>query len=306
MIVFVVVAVVLAGYVAPRLVGVDGNRYLASGLALVPYVTVAGLVLGVLAFAIAPWWTGAVLCGLTAILACLVVPRWVPRRRAGAAGVRLTVLASNLLFGQADVKTVVELVRAHDVDVLTLLELTPECADELGRAGLFELLPHRVLRPADGGRGSGIASRHPLTELALAEGTTLAQPSARLDVDGTPVEVVAVHPLPPPRSVSVWRDELAALPTPDAIVRVLAGDFNASLDHAAFRRLLRAGYVDAARERGAALRPTWRLGRLPLVTLDHVVVDARVAVTAFRVLNVPGSDHKAVCAQLVLPAGQSR
>jgi endonuclease/exonuclease/phosphatase family metal-dependent hydrolase len=211
-------------------------------------------------------------------------------------------MAANLLFGRGDVKTVVELVRAHDVDVLNLLELTVECTEELARAGLFDVLPHQFLRPGPGGEGSAVLSRHPLTELALVDSTRLAQPSARIDVGGIPVEVVAVHPVPPTQSAPVWQAELGLLPTPVPAgpLRILAGDFNATADHAAFRRLLRAGYVDAAQRRGSGLLPTWRLGRFPLVTLDHILVDSRADVVSFRVLDVPGSDHKAVYADIVL------
>ena len=62
--------------------------------------------------------------------------------------------------------------------------------------------------------------------------------------------------------------------------RVLAGDFNATLDHAELRRLLDRGYRDAAEQAGVALRPTWPAGKsLPtLVTIDHVLADPRIRV----------------------------
>jgi endonuclease/exonuclease/phosphatase family metal-dependent hydrolase len=37
------------------------------------------------------------------------------------------------------------------------------------------------------------------------------------------------------------------------------------------------------------------------VTIDHVVVDSRVSVTGYEVFDLPGSDHRAVFAQLTLP-----
>ena len=44
---------------------------------------------------------------------------------------------------------------------------------------------------------------------------------------------------------------------------ILAGDFNATADHAQFRQLLKLGYRDAATEAGRGLIPTWgpRIGR---------------------------------------------
>jgi hypothetical protein len=65
---------------------------------------------------------------------------------------------------------------------------------------------------------------------------------------------VAVHTNPPatsPAQVRSWEQDLAALPAPEpGVLRVLAGDFNATLDHVAFRTLLDRGYVDAARAAG--------------------------------------------------------
>ena len=52
-----------------------------------------------------------------------------------------------------------------------------------------------------------------------------------------------------PRRTAVrgWTADLAALPRPEpGVLRVLAGDFNASLDHAALPAVLGRGYTDAA------------------------------------------------------------
>jgi endonuclease/exonuclease/phosphatase family metal-dependent hydrolase len=83
---------------------------------------------------------------------------------------------------------------------------------------------------------------------------------------------------------------------------VLAGDFNSTLDHAAFRAVLDRGYVDAAEQTGKGLIPTWSsLPFGPPVTIDHVLADHRCAVRNFAVVHLPGSDHNAVFADIVLP-----
>lgn len=304
MVVFPLLAALFVAFAAFRLTGVDGNRYTACALVLVPYAVAAGAVLGGLGMALGARWSGGVVLASAAALAAGVLPRVVPSRQVRREGRELRVLASNLYLGRADVKAVVELVREHRVDVLHLLELTPEAVEDFTRAGLFELLPERMMRPAPGGAGSGIASRFPMTELALAGPSRHAQPGARIDLGGLVVDALAVHPIPPTLSSATWQAELAGLPAaaPGAPVRLLAGDFNATADHAAFRRLLRAGYVDAAQRRGAGLVPTWPARAFPPpVALDHVLVDARAVVLCYRVLEVPGSDHRAVYAELVVP-----
>ncbi len=288
-----------------RVTGIDGNRYTIAALAMTPYVAVGGALLGVVALLLRRWWTGAVVILLVVALGVVVLPRMYAADQPGVQGRSLRVMALNLRLGNADPKAVVDLVKANRVDVLSLLELNQAEADALDQAGLFGVLPQRLLHPAPGASGSGLASAHPLTERKLAGDSQFAQPGAVLDLgDGAQAEVVAVHTLAPVVSAATWADELAGLPEPtaDLPVRILAGDFNATLDHAAFRGLLRAGYADAADERGEGFKPTWP-GELfpPPVTIDHVLVDDRVAVRDYRVFDVPGTDHDAVFADLSIP-----
>jgi endonuclease/exonuclease/phosphatase (EEP) superfamily protein YafD len=90
----------------------------------------------------------------------------------------------------------------------------------------------------------------------------------------------------------------------DGPVRLLLGDFNATLDHSVLRRLLATGYRDAADVRGDGMGTTWPYDKLfPRIALDHVLADRRVGVRAFAIHAVPRSDHRALYAELVLPAG---
>jgi len=123
------------------------------------------------------------------------------------------------------------------------------------------------------------------------------------------VSIRAVHPRPPVSRAAEreWRAALAALPGADAQgdVQILAGDFNATLDHAELRALLDRGYTDAGDAAGAGWQPTWpappRRGRSLPLTIDHVLVDRRVRVERVSVVPIPHSDHRAVIAVLRLP-----
>ena len=67
--------------------------------------------------------------------------------------------------------------------------------------------------------------------------------------------------------------------------------------------MLSSGYRDAAASAGAGLRGTWPSdGRLPPVAIDHVLVPAAWRVVSAEVLDLPGSDHRAVLAVLAPPA----
>ena len=117
----------------------------------------------------------------------------------------------------------------------------------------------------------------------------------------------AASPKPPwsPGATDRWRSQLSALPAPGDSPRILAGDFNATLDHAQFRRLLRRGYLDAASQVGHGLSMTWGPRpdrRLALLAIDHVLIDRRCAVLTTSAHWLTGSDHRALYAELRLPA----
>ncbi|MDT8910981.1 endonuclease/exonuclease/phosphatase family protein [Amycolatopsis sp. PS_44_ISF1] len=294
----------LALVTALRTVGYDGGWYTLVLLSLTPYAVVYGLVLGGLALGLRRRWTGGIALALAVLLAVFVIPRALAGEPPAATGKTLRVMSSNLYLGRADPQAVVRLVRDHRVDVLDLLEMTPAAVAGLDRAGLFTLLPNRVLHPDSGANGSGIVSRFPLTEENYAGDSAAKQPGALADLgDGVTVELVAAHPLSPDSGSDEWEAQIKDLSRAagEHGLRILAGDFNATLDHAALRTVLSRGYQDAADQRGEGLRPTWPAGHAPLVTLDHVLVDRRAAVRDYDVLDVPGTDHRAVYSEVQLP-----
>ncbi|WP_433871068.1 endonuclease/exonuclease/phosphatase family protein [Saccharopolyspora sp. CA-218241] len=303
-----VTAVFVVWAVLP-LTGLDTHRYVIALVSLTPYAVPCGALLLVVALMLRRWLIALVVALTTAGLVVGVAPRALTDEQP-AEGAPLRMLSINTHLGEASPERIVDLVRTHRVDVLSVQELTPGLAAALDRAGLTDVLPHRVYQPAPGGEGTGIASRFPAAPLSLVPETTLNQPSARIDVPGAgPVEVVAVHPIYPvgADTAGAWSRELAALPDPpaeDAPPRVLAGDFNATLDHTRVRAMLGRGYTDAADATGSGLLPTWPDGWFPPpVTIDHVLVSEDIGVRGYRTYEVPGADHRAILADLVVTPG---
>jgi endonuclease/exonuclease/phosphatase (EEP) superfamily protein YafD len=300
---------VCAAWVAVRLLGLERGFPLVPLVAFTP-LAAAGAVVVVAVAALLRQRAAALVAAVLALaLVAVVAPRAIggPSEPEGAAGPQLRVLSVNMRFGAGSPDALVALVREKRPDVLSVQELTPSLARELDEAGLAELLPERAIDPRPRGPGIGLYARVPL-EPGSAPGSRrnpLAVASARLP-GGAPLELFAVHVTPPFRGlVGAWHADLRALPgaTPGGPVRIMAGDFNATLDHAELRRLLDTGYEDAAAEVGAGLQATWpRRWRFPSrVTIDHVLADARCGVRAFSVHSIPGTDHRAVFAELVLP-----
>jgi endonuclease/exonuclease/phosphatase (EEP) superfamily protein YafD len=230
-------------------------------------------------------------------------------------GPDLRVMTSNVQFGWADPATVVRLVEEGDVDVLGVQELTPEFHQRLVAEGIEDLLPHGVVDARSGASGSGLYSRYPVERVGPdASGPEIpgehAHPTGLVDVPGAPpVQVSVVHPVPPvgPAAVDAWQRTLEALPRPDGDegpVHLLIGDFNATIDQPTMRALLDDGYTDAALARGRGWQPTWRSqGFGAALTIDHVLVDGMTAVERVSVHDVPGSDHRALVADLRMPEG---
>ena len=94
--------------------------------------------------------------------------------------------------------------------------------------------------------------------------------------------------------------------TPGGGLRLLAGDFNATLDHHALRKLIGSGYTDAGDAAGIGLQGTYPAHRLLRITIDHVLVDERARVTSASVHTIPGSDHRALVARISLPQTANR
>ncbi len=296
------------GTVVLRLVPVDA-RWAFAALSFTPYILAGAgaLLLGAVA---ARRWRLCVAAALAVgLLAAGVVPRALADGQPTAAGPSLTVASANLYFGRADPRTVVDLVRAHRVDVLSLQELTPEAVTGLDEAGLAAVLPHRVFQPDARAAGTGVASRFPLRSPRPSNPDSYHfQPVVGIDVPGAaaPIELTAVHVVAPVGRIELatWRAELAALPAADGRgTRILAGDFNATLDHPALRAVLDTGYRDAADAAGSGLRATWPTDTplVPVAAIDHVLVDTGCAVRSFDVVPLPGSDHSGVVAEVVLP-----
>lgn len=301
-------AVVCAVWAVVRLSGVEPFWPLSALLALTPWVA-PGAALVAMVGAVARYTWATVTAGAAAmVVLALLVPRaWGAADHRG--GVALRVMTVNLRVGGADAGTVVRLVRDHRIDLLALQEFTPAARDRLHRAGLDTALPHRVADPEPFGAGSALYSRYRLTGgAAPVDPGGFVEASATVRVPSAPrLAVRSVHPCAPFTAAhqDCWRRGLAAEPRPGTTgpIRLLLGDFNATLDHPALRRLVRSGYRDAADGVGAGLHPTWPADLAPAITLDHVLADQRIGVRDVRVYPVPGTDHRALTARLTLPRG---
>jgi endonuclease/exonuclease/phosphatase (EEP) superfamily protein YafD len=302
----------VAGWALIRGVGFDHQTPFAQVISYTPYVGVLSVVVLLAALATRQWRIAGAAVLVVLVFAAFVVPRAVGGG-GHSTGEPLRVLAFNAKIGGASVSALLAFLRRERPDVLSIEELTPSLAADLAAAGISDLLPYQALRPQLGASGTGLWARYPLTDSRTADPRSgFDETYAVLRRPGRPaVEIVSAHPRPPlPRtqpwgSPSQWVGDIAGLPSASSSgpVRILAGDFNATLDHSPLRKLIGTGYRDAAATVGRGLAPTWPEDgtRLPPITIDHVLVDKRAGVAAFRTKVIAGSDHKAIVADLLLP-----
>jgi endonuclease/exonuclease/phosphatase (EEP) superfamily protein YafD len=291
-----------------RVLGLERGYPMVPLIAFTPYVAAASVMPLAVALLLRRRAAGVVAAVVACVFAAIVLPRAFGGGGADVAdGVTVRVLSANLSFGEADPEAIAGLVEELDVDLLSAQELTDDYPPKLRRALGGRLANERLLTEA-GASGGGLWSALPLEPSPgpsrLPGGFAL--PRALVTPQGAePFELVGVHTVPPTEwGATDWDDDQRALPrADDGVLRVLAGDFNATLDHDELRELIDSGYTDAADAAGAGLTPTWPEGRRlpPTVAIDHVLADERIGIGDVSIHDLPGSDHRAVFAELELP-----
>ncbi|OKI01069.1 hypothetical protein A6A06_19650 [Streptomyces sp. CB02923] len=289
--------------------GSDGVTPVPQLLAFLPWLLVPGGTALALSLA-ARWrpglfWAAAALLGTAAFIPSYAADAPPPH---GPSLARLRVLTANLEFGRATDGLLAAL-RRERPDLVAVQECDPErCAAALDSAAVRAAYPYRLLAGHGASEGSAVLSRFPLSPDGEVAGE-LAMPRAAVTVPGHRLRFQVAHPMPPlPASLDTWRTELgrlrdlAASRGPEPLI--VAGDFNSSRDHAAFRAVLDAGLHDSAELAGLSRTPTWPARTTPVLgaQIDHVLVSDALRPRAARFLDLAGTDHRALAVDLELHA----
>lgn len=258
--------------------GVAGRRLLAVPLVL------AGVGLG-----LHGWWFVPLVSGAD------------PEPPTG--GEEVVVLTSNLFAGAGDAAQLVEEASEARVDVLVVSEVTERAVLDMEAVGLAEVFPYRAGQPGESTMGTMVFSREPIEVV-----DTLDTYFDGLRVRTGDLDLLAVHPAPPTLFHDWGQDHrmiLTAAQEPG--VDLIAGDLNATLDHAPVRALVDAGFRDTAELANQGLAATWPVdGHYPLLSLlpplvaiDHIMVATGWFVVATETIDIEGTDHRAVLATVV-------
>lgn len=243
---------------------------------------------------------------------------------ADAASGAITVLSWNTLGEVPDASTVTDLALAEGADVLVLPETTGPLGEEVAvamREGGSPMWVHTVaFDDVAKARSTTILISPELGDYVVTSelvpgppGNTNTLPSIVAEpVDGNGPRIIAVHAVAPIRwELRNWRSDLDWLAEQCAGDDVImAGDFNATLDHFAGRGVDGGDLgrcTDAADAAGSAALGTWPTDLPPLLgsPIDHVMATSNWAVESFRLLegfDTAGSDHRPIVATFA-PAG---
>lgn len=277
-----------------------------SIVAFSPQILVAVVIPVVVALLLRARFVAIGVLVVAVVMAVQILPRAVSQDQPETRGEVVTLMTANLLAGSAATDGIERIVAENDVDVLALQEIDPEAFAILEDRGLSKQLPYVVNVVREEVAGSVLMSRWPMRE-RRSKRNPLYFPWPEAIVPRAGLVVQSIHPFPPtrPKKTQIWQSDLeslpAARPTPGNNLRVLMGDFNATLDHREFRALVDKDYRDAGRTTGNGLVPTWSANAVMKLTIDHVLVDSRISVLSYKTYNLPRSDHDAVVVKIRLP-----
>lgn len=326
----------------PELYGLDEVTPFTQVVAFRPQLLVLVLVLGLALLFRWNWRIAAGLVILLALVGGgLLAPRKFSDPTPPPAGTRaLTVMVANVLGGGADAGEVAKLITEHRPDIVSLPEAQVDVRQEI-EAGLKGLRYYGYTQQANAEVESAtsvlvsadLGSVHFDSEKLDTGRVNSQQPGTTKPGAGDPgattigpvqqtttqfghiiitggnlgkLRLIAYHGYPPlPKDVTIWKQDLQVVKDWCAAdsPTVVAGDFNATVDHADFRAALGSHCKSVGPSVGEGFQGTWPANRPVLfrTQIDHVVISDGILPGKFQTYEIEGSDHRAVITTIAVP-----
>ena len=218
----------------------------------------------------------------------------------------LTVLEANVYDQNAQPDAAATKILASGADVLVVVEMDSRTLRALRRQGIDQAYPYSTL-PDGRFRTDVIWSKRPLDDVHAPRPHRHAV-GHRRGRRSPPAGSSPSTSRTPSAAGRSWNSELEALkqqatrpPGPVALV----GDFNSTRWNPPFGDLLGSGLHDAHEAVGQGLSRSWpNLGfPVPLMRLDHALVNDQVGVVSVHDVDIPGSDHIGFVTELAVGPG---
>jgi vancomycin resistance protein VanJ len=247
---------------------------------------------------------------------------FLPREHSPASGITesIQVMTFNVGLGKASPAQIVSAIQNERADIIAVEEITLPTAQTV-QAMLSEQYTYAILAP--GAETIGLFSRYPIRQSQWLQpaGSGRALLRARIDWDGHPLDVYAVHPLPAgitwfgntllPTGLSFADSQRTIMDIAERLTTleettVVAGDFNLGEQTAAYA-MLRNHLADAYREAGPGFGFTFpvnlRVAGVPVpgpfVRIDYVFHSPDLVARQAATGCASGSDHCYLVAHLV-------
>jgi endonuclease/exonuclease/phosphatase (EEP) superfamily protein YafD len=302
------IALLLIGAAAVRLVAPEGHTASLLLTGLTPWVFAVALPLAIVC-GVCRRWVAFACCLVVAVAHVAWIWPEVFDTKPVPHGMELRLATANVFVGNPRRGKVADALSDTHADVVFVEELTPRLFDQMRRDGLFHLYPFQFARPEHNPQGIGVFSKYPLrdaTDVPLGPAHGLHVTAI---VHGHAIPLWAVHTHAPTRGAGrgLWNAEYQAFRANVArgtAPVIVAGDFNATMQFPTLQAFARRAHLTEANQaRGQGLASTWPANRFfpPLLRLDHVFVRG-IGVAGVHEFTVPGSDHRGIVTDLVLPA----
>ncbi len=299
-----------ATVVLPDRLRIDHEFPLVDAVAWRPQASLVSLAAtGLLAVRPATRPAGVAVGAVAAAGLASVASRLVRRPRREPETVALTILSANVLRGRADTGALAAVVMRELPDLVVLPEAGPDYRDKLmpllGESGYRSWTSSLIDRRDS--RGVTLLAAPRAGDLHVRSGTGMRM--RHIEASGGVLglrPLYAVHTSAPTRRrfARAWCRELDMIRgwTSDPIAPLVVGDLNATLDHSRLRAAL-GRCRSAAAGTGRGLAGTYPSSAPPAcgIQIDHVLVPDGTVTSRFDVLDLPGTDHRAVLTTVHLP-----
>ncbi|MGU3432741.1 endonuclease/exonuclease/phosphatase family protein [Actinomycetes bacterium M1A6_2h] len=279
------------------------SEYLVILTVFVPYFAASCLMLAVAGATIRHRAATTLLAAVGLVSLLVSIPSVSPPAPIQGAQKSVDVMSLNARLGRADPAQVVALASRYQIDVLALQEITPSFVRSLMDAGISDSLPFSAIAMQPRAFGTALWSATPLSDVEEVPGMTYTPVRASTIIDNAPITLLSFHTASPTRNANAprWAYDLAEADTYLSALAgevIVAGDFNATPDHAQFRELVDTNLVRANERSIAQLSATFPSGKPypAFATIDHVLVSRDLRASVREVLPIRGSDHYAVVA----------
>jgi endonuclease/exonuclease/phosphatase (EEP) superfamily protein YafD len=293
----------------PELFGLDELTPFAQLAAFRPQSVIVVLVLAVVMLVRRGWRIAAAMIAVLGLIgAARTAPRQLSDPHSAPNGARVfTIMVANVLGGGARAADVAALIRERRPDLVSLPEAQADVREEI-RAQLqdqqYKGFTAQPSRAAPSATSVLVSAALGDVRFTTESGTSFGNVVVTGGNLGA-VRLIAYHGYPPlPDAVPAWKSDLRKVRqwcSQDPPI-VIAGDFNATLDHADFRHALGGYCRSVGPSVGGGLQGTWPSDQPAVLRaqIDHVVVTRQFEPATFATYPIEGTDHRAVVATVAL------